>query len=473
MNYRIEQDSMGKVHVPESAYYGAQTQRAVENFISSGLRFPTSMIRALGMIKKHAALVNRELGRLESRLAETIAAAAQEICEGKLDDQFVVDVFQTGSGTSTNMNANEVVAGRANEMLTGRRGGKSPIHPNDHVNLGQSSNDVIPSALHIAALLQIETQLLPAMDGLRAALEEKSKAFREVKKIGRTHLQDAVPMTLGQEFSGYARQVQLGTERLRAVEPRLSEVALGGTAVGTGLNTHPEFASKVIARISEETGISLKEAVNHFEAQAAQDSAVETSGVLKTIAVSFIKIANDLRWLSSGPRCGIGEITIPSLQPGSSIMPGKVNPVVPEAVVQVCAQVIGHDSAITLGGQAGNFELNVMLPVMAYDLLQSMRWLAEGASALAEKCVKGITANVDRCASYLEQSLALATPLVPFIGYDRAASLAKKAFETKRTIREVALEEQVMPENEVRRILDETVADKTEGDLEGEKSGNS
>jgi fumarate hydratase, class II len=459
MSFRVEEDSMGKVQVPEDAYYGAQTQRAVENFIGSGLRLPTCMIGALGMIKKHAALVNRELGRLESKLAETIAAAAQEVCEGKLDEQFVVGVFQTGSGTSTNMNVNEVVAGRGNEMLTGRRGGKFPIHPNDHVNLGQSSNDVIPSALHIAALLQIESDLLPAMDRLRAALEEKSNAFREAKKIGRTHLQDAVPMTLGQEFGGYVRQIQLGMERLRAVEPRLSEVALGGTAVGTGLNTHPEFASKVIARISEETGISLREAVNHFEAQAAQDSAVEASGILKTIAVSLIKVANDIRWLSSGPRCGIGEITLPSLQPGSSIMPGKVNPVIPEAVLQVCAQVIGHDSAITLGGQAGNFELNVMLPVIAYDLLQSIKWLGEAASVLAEKCVKGITANVDRCASYLEQSLALATPLVPFIGYDRAASLAKKAFETGKTIREAALEEQVLPQEEIHSILDKLLSE--------------
>jgi fumarate hydratase class II len=459
MSFRVEEDSMGKVQVPEDAYYGAQTQRAVENFIGSGLRLPTSMILALGMIKKHAALVNRQLLRLESKLAETIAAAAQEVCEGKLDEQFVVGVFQTGSGTSTNMNVNEVIAGRGNEMLTGRRGGKFPIHPNDHVNLGQSSNDVIPSALHIAALLQIESHLLPAMDRLRAALEEKSNAFREAKKIGRTHLQDAVPITLGQEFSGYVRQIQLGMERLRAVEPRLSEVALGGTAVGTGLNTHPEFASKVIARISEETGISLKEAVNHFEAQAAQDSAVEASGILKTIAVSLIKVANDIRWLSSGPRCGIGEITLPSLQPGSSIMPGKVNPVIPEAVLQVCAQVIGHDSAITLGGQSGNFELNVMLPVIAYDLLQSIKWLGEAASVLAEKCVKGITANVDRCASYLEQSLALATPLVPFIGYDRAASLAKKAFETGKTIREAALEEQVLPQEEIHSILDKVVSE--------------
>jgi fumarate hydratase class II len=455
MDDRIEQDSMGEVKVPADAYYGAQTRRAVENFTVSGLRFPAPFIRALGTIKKHAALVNRELGLLDPKLADPIATAAREVCEGKFDDQFVVDVFQTGSGTSTNMNANEVIAGRANELLKGVRGGKSPVHPNDHVNLGQSSNDVIPSAIHIAALLQVENHLIPALNGLKEALGKKSSAFRNVRKIGRTHLQDAVPVTLGQEFSGYARQVELGMDRLKAAQPRLSELALGGTAVGTGVNTHPQFAAKVIAGISSETGIPFREALNHFEAQAGQDATVETSGVLKTVAVSLIKIAQDIRWLSSGPRCGLGEITIPGLQPGSSIMPGKVNPVIPETVLQVCAQVIGHDSAITLAGQSGNFELNVMLPLMAYDLLQSIRWLGEAASAFAEKCVKGITANVDRCASYLEQSLALATPLVPFIGYDRAASLAKKAFETNRTIRDVALDEQVMPENEIKRILDE------------------
>jgi fumarate hydratase class II len=457
MTYRIEQDSMGEVKVPQDAYYGAQTQRAVDNFTISGLRFPAPFVRALGMIKKHAALVNRDLGLLDSGLAESIVTAAQEVCDGKRDDQFVVDIFQTGSGTSTNMNANEVIAGRANELLKGSRGGKSPVHPNDHVNLGQSSNDVIPSAIHIAALLQMENQLVPALDRLRAALQEKSKAFQDVMKIGRTHLQDAVPLTLGQEFSGYARQAELGVERLKGLEPRLSELALGGTAVGTGVNTHPDFARKVIAGISLETGIPFREAQNHFEAQAAQDALVETSGALKTVAAGLIKIAQDIRWLSSGPRCGLGEITIPGLQPGSSIMPGKVNPVIPEAVLQVCVQVIGHDTAITLGGQAGNFELNVMLPVMAYDLIQSIQWLGAAASAFAEKCISGITANREKCSSYLEQSLALATPLVPFIGYDRAAALAKKAFETNRTIREVALEENVLPAGEIHRILDELI----------------
>jgi fumarate hydratase class II len=459
MNYRIEQDSMGEVKVPEEAYYGAQTQRAVENFGMSGLRFPAPIIRALGMIKKHAASVNRELELVDSKLADAIAVAAQEVCEGKRDDQFVVDVFQTGSGTSTNMNANEVIAGRANELLKGLRGGKSPVHPNDHVNLGQSSNDVMPSAIHIAALLQIEKHLIPSLDRLKAALQGKATDFQGVRKIGRTHLQDAVPVTLGQEFSGYARQVELGVERLKAVEPRLSELALGGTAVGTGVNTHPHFAGKVIAGISGETGIPFREASNHFAAQAGQDAVVETSGVLKTVAVSMIKIAQDIRWLASGPRCGLGEITIPGLQPGSSIMPGKVNPVIPEAVLQVCAQVIGHDTAITLGGQSGNFELNVMLPMMAYNLLQSIQWLGEAAFGFAEKCVKGITANKGKCSSYLEQSLALATPLVPFIGYDRAAALAKKAFDSNRTIREVALAERVLPEEELHKILDRLISE--------------
>jgi fumarate hydratase class II len=457
MKVRIEQDSMGEVKVPEEAYYGAQTQRARENFSISTLRFPSSFIKAIALIKKHAAQVNSELGLLDAGLSQSIVTAAQEVQEGRIDDQFVVDVFQTGSGTSTNMNVNEVVAGRANELLTGKRGGKSPVHPNDHVNLGQSSNDVIPSAIHIAALLEIRNQLLPALDLLHKELKEKSELFRPVRKIGRTHLQDAVPMTLGQEFSGYARQAELGIKRLGGAEERLSELALGGTAVGNGLNTHPEFASRVIAAISQETGVAMREARNHFEAQAAQDAVVETSGVLKTIAVSLIKIANDIRWLASGPRCGIGEITIPSLQPGSSIMPGKVNPVIPEMVLQVSAQVIGNDAAITQGGQAGNFELNVMLPLMAYSLIQSIQLLAGASRALGEKCIRGIEANEEKCASSLEQSLALATAFVPAIGYDRAASLAKEAYEKKRTIREVALEMRVLSEEEIRKILDEIV----------------
>ena len=457
MAYREESDSMGKVLVPEEAYYGAQTQRARENFSISTLQFPSSFIRAIALVKKHAAQVNSELRLLDAGLSQSIATAAQEVLEGKFDDQFVVDVFQTGSGTSTNMNVNEVIAGRANELLTGKRGGKSPVHPNDHVNLGQSSNDVIPSAIHVAAVLEITDQLLPALALLQKELKEKSEAFRNIRKIARTHLQDAVPMTLGQEFSGYARQAELGIERVKDAEKRLSELALGGTAVGNGLNTHPEFASRVIAAISQETGFVFREAKNHFEAQAARDAVVETSGALKTIAVGLIKIANDVRWLASGPRCGLGEIAIPSLQPGSSIMPGKINPVIPEMVLQVSAQVIGNDAAITLGGQAGNFELNVMLPLLAYNLIQSIQLLAAAARALAEKCIRGIEANRERCTSSLEQSLALATAFVPAIGYDRAAALAREAFEKNKTIREVALEKRVLPEKEIHKLLNRIV----------------
>jgi len=455
MTYREEQDTMGTVRVPENAYFGAQTQRAVENFPVSGLRFPFPFIRALGLIKKHAAVVNRDLGLLNPGLAEAIVTAAQEVVEGKLEDQFVVDVFQTGSGTSSNMNANEVIAGRANELLGGKRGGKSPVHPNDHVNLGQSSNDVIPSAIHIAALTAIMNHLLPAAAILLNDLREKSEAFAQIRKIGRTHLQDALPVTLGQEFGGYARQVELGIDRIRAVEESLSELALGGTAVGTGLNTHPEFAARVIEGISGETGHVFKEAQNHFEAQSAQDAVVETSGALKTLAVSLTKIGNDIRWLSSGPRCGLGEIRLPSLQPGSSIMPGKVNPVIPEVVLQVAAQVIGNDATITLAGQAGNFELNVMLPVMGYNLLQSIHLLGSGLTVFAEKCIRGISARREKCAADLEKSLALATGFVPAMGYDRAAALAREAYERGKTIRDVALENKVLPEEEIHRIFDE------------------
>ncbi|UCF57307.1 MAG: class II fumarate hydratase [Deltaproteobacteria bacterium] len=457
MKSREEKDTMGTVLVPVEAYYGAQTQRAVENFSISGLTFPSSFIKAIGMIKKHAAQVNLELQLLDAKLADPIISAAGEVILGKLDDQFVVDIFQTGSGTSTNMNANEVIAGRANEILTGKRGGKSPVHPNDHVNLGQSSNDVIPSAIHIAALTTIRDRLIPSMNRLLESLKGKADEFDHVRKIARTHLQDAVPISLGQEFSGYARQVEWGIGRIRGIEDALSELALGGTAVGTGLNTHPDFAPRVIKYISEETGCTFKEALNHFEAQAAQDGAVETSGALKTFAISLIKIANDIRWLSSGPRCGLGEINIPSLQPGSSIMPGKVNPVIPEAVIQVAAQVIGNDAAITFSGQAGNFELNVMLPVIAHNLLQSIDLLASATTALAEKCVDGIAANKERCASNLEQSLALATRLVPAVGYDKAAAVAKEAYEKKKTVREVALKNKVLPEEEINELLDEMV----------------
>ncbi|MBW2555523.1 MAG: class II fumarate hydratase, partial [Deltaproteobacteria bacterium] len=383
MKYRKEKDSLGTVTVPEDAYYGASTQRAINNFPISGLRFSRSFIFSLAMIKKCAAMVNGELGLLDEKISKSIVASAQEIMEGKFDTQFPVDVFQTGSGTSTNMNMNEVIASRANETITGEKGGKIPVHPNDHVNLGQSSNDVIPSALHISALTRIKGRLVPALLRLKKSLLHKTSEMGDVKKIGRTHLQDAVPIFLGQEFSGYARQVALGIKRIEAVEDRLAELALGGTAVGNGLNTHPDFAKKVVALISKYSNLNFTEAENHFEAQGAQDAAVETSGALKTIAVSLVKICNDIRWLASGPRCGLGEISIPSVQPGSSIMPGKINPVIPEAVIQAAVQVMGNDTTIMIGGQAGNFELNVMLPVIAYNRLQSIDLLSSGADVLA------------------------------------------------------------------------------------------
>jgi fumarate hydratase class II len=448
MKYREEKDTMGTVMVPQAAYYGPQTQRAADNFPIGDLKLPLSFIRALALVKKCAAQVNRKLGLLDSKLADAIVAAAQEVVDGQLADQFVVSVFQTGSGTSTHMNLNEVVACRANEILSRKKSGKSPVHPNDHVNLGQSSNDVIPSVIHIAALMSIRQLLIPALNLLRRSLANKSRKFANIHKIGRTHLQDAVPMLLGHEFSGYARQIELGIKRITAAEERLCELALGGTAVGTGVNAHPKFAAGVIALLSRETNISFREATNHFEAQAAQDAAVETSGALKTLAVSLVKIANDIRWLASGPRCGIGEINLPSLQPGSSIMPGKINPVIPEAVIQVAAQVMGNDTTITMGGQAGNFELNVMLPVMAYNLLQSIDLLASATDVFAKKCIDGISANSETCAGYVEKSLALATGLVPKIGYDRAAAVSKKAYESGQTIREVLLKDKILGEKE-------------------------
>jgi fumarate hydratase class II len=448
MKYREEKDTMGTVKIPEAAYYGPQTQRAVENFPIGDLKLPLAFIGALALVKKCAARVNQDLGLLDAKAADAIAAAAQEVIDGKFNDQFVVNVFQTGSGTSTNMNMNEVLACRANEILSGKKSGKSPVHPNDHVNLGQSSNDVIPSVIHIAAQMSIREHLIPSLDGLRNALTKKAQEFKSIRKIGRTHLQDAVPMLLGQEFSGYARQIELGIKRAAAAQTTLCELALGGTAVGTGANTHPDFAAGVIALLCEQTEISFREAANHFEAQAARDAAVETSGVLKTLAVSLTKIANDLRWLASGPRCGLGEIELPSLQQGSSIMPGKVNPVIPEAVIQVAAQVMGNDTTIMLAGQAGNFELNVMLPVMAYNLLQSIDLLGSAADVFAKKCIAGISANAETCAGYIEQSLALATGLAPKIGYDQAAAVSKKAYESGKTIRQVLQEDEFMSEKE-------------------------
>ena len=453
MKYRKEKDSMGTVRVPADAYYGSQTQRAVDNFPISDLKFQSAFIHALALVKHCAARVNQKLNLLDPELADAISRASREVMEGRHDGQFVVDIFQTGSGTSTNMNMNEVVASRANEILTGHKGGKSPVHPNDHVNLGQSSNDVIPSVIHMSALMLIDERLVPALQSLQKAMAGKADEFKTIRKLGRTHLQDAVPMYLGQEFSGYARQIELAIDRIRSAEPRLAELALGGTAVGSGLNTHPDFANRVIALISKHTDLPFVEAKNHFEAQAAQDAAVETSGALKSVAVSLVKIANDIRWLASGPRCGLGEINLPSLQPGSSIMPGKVNPVIPEAVMQVAAQVMGNDTAIMMGGQAGNFELNVMMPVMAYNLLQSIALLSSVTEVFAEKCIAGIMANRETCAGYIEKSLALVTGLVPEIGYDKAAAIAKKAYESGKTIREVAVEENILSPDKIDDLL--------------------
>jgi len=453
MKFREEKDSLGTVRVPLEAHYGAQTARAVENFPISGIVLPEEFIRSLALIKKCAAEANRDLGLLGSETAEAIISAADEVMAGKWSGEFVVDVFQTGSGTSTNMNMNEVLASRGNEILTGNRGGKTPVHPNDHVNLGQSSNDVIPSAMHIAALHQISSELIPALKNLHQALIEKAEAYGDIKKIGRTHLQDAVPLTLGQEFTGYAGQVHRGIDRLDGISLRLSELALGGTAVGTGINTHPEFARRTIALISAHTGLTFKETDNHFQAQSAQDTAVEASGVLKTIAVSLMKIANDIRWLASGPRCGIGEISLPSLQPGSSIMPGKVNPVIPEAVLQVAMQVVGNDTAILLGGQSGYFELNTALPLITHNLLQSIRLLISATNLFCRKCVEGITANPERCGEYIAKSLALATALVPHIGYDRAAEIAKTAHTEGKTVKEVAFREKVLPDEILEEIF--------------------
>jgi fumarate hydratase class II len=381
-------------------------------------------------------------------------AAAQEVIDGKLDAHFALDIFQTGSGTSTNMNANEVIANRAIQILGGVVGSRTPVHPNDHVNLGQSSNDVIPTAMHIAALESIERALIPSLRNLRAALEEKAKEFDGIVKIGRTHLQDATPVRLGQEFGGYARQVELSIKRLEKLRDTLGELALGGTAVGTGINTHPKFAATAIRYLSKMTALRLAEAKNHFEAQGAKDAIVEASGILKTIAVSLTKIANDMRWLASGPRCGIGEISLPETQPGSSIMPGKVNPVIAESLLMVAAQVIGNDATITICGQAGVFELNVMMPVMAHNLLESIRLLAASAGNFADKCVSGIVANVERCNEMVEKSLAMCTALAPEIGYDQAAAIAKESYKTGKSVRAIALEKNILPQKRLKEILD-------------------
>jgi len=466
---RRERDAMGEVAVPAWALWGAQTQRAIENFPISGIRFPRPFIRALGLVKACAARVNKELGLLDERRADAIAQAAQEVAEGKWDEHFPLDIFQTGSGTSTNMNANEVIANRACELLGGQRGDKSLVHPNDHVNLGQSSNDVIPSCIHIAAALAIHEHLFPALERLYSALSEKAKEFDDIVKTGRTHLMDAMPVRLGQEFSGYAAQIAWCRERIEATLPRLYELALGGTAVGTGINTHPEFGKRIAEALTQATGIHFRETRNHFAAQAAMETAVEVSGALKTLAVALYKIANDLRWMNSGPQAGLAEIRLPALQPGSSIMPGKINPVIPEAVMMVAMQVFGNDVVITAAAASGNFELNVALPVIAHNLLLSITILANACEVLASKCVAGIVANREHMERLAAQNAILATALTPYIGYDKAAEVVKKAMAENKTIRQVVLEMGLMDEAELDRVLD--IRKMTEGGFVAGVSG--
>ncbi|MFH1766127.1 MAG: class II fumarate hydratase [Gemmatimonadota bacterium] len=456
--FRIERDSLGDVQVPQGVLYGAQTQRALENFQVSGQRFPRRFIQALGLVKKAAALTNGELGKLDRKLSQAIAEAAGEVEEGRWDEEFVLDIYQTGSGTSTNMNANEVIARRAGQILEGQG---LPVHPNDHVNFGQSSNDVIPSAMYVAARWALEEDLLPALEGLEDALRERASAFDDVVKSGRTHLMDATPVRLGQEFSGWARQVELGVSRVRGASKELAELALGGTATGTGINTHPDFAGKTIQRISDGTGLAFVEAVDHFEAQGAKDGAVAASGSLNTVAASLMKIADDIRWLASGPTSGLHEITLPAVQPGSSIMPGKVNPVMSEALMMVAARVMGNHATITIAGSRGNLELNVMMPVLAVALLESIGLLAGGCRVFAERCVVGIEANVDRCRELLEKNPAIATALNLRIGYDRAAEVAKDAAREGVSVREVVLRLGLVPEEELDELLN--VRSMTEG----------
>ncbi len=440
MDFRIESDSMGEIKVPSNKYFGAQTARSLMNFKIGGERFPRELIRALGILKKAAALTNKELGILDPEKAALIVKAADEVIEGKLDDHFPLVVWQTGSGTQTNMNANEVISNRAIELSGGIIGSKIPIHPNDDVNKAQSSNDTFPTAMHIAAVEEIHSRLIPMVTKLRDSLNQKSKEFADIIKIGRTHLMDATPLTLGQEFSGYTQQLTSGLERINSCLPHIYELALGGTAVGTGLNTHPDFAVKAAAKISELTGKPFVTARNKFEALATHDSLVETSGVLKTLASSLMKIANDIRWLGSGPRCGIGELSLPENEPGSSIMPGKVNPTQSEAMTMVCVQVFGNDTSVNFAGASGNFELNVFKPVIIFNVLQSIRLLADACESFTDNCVVGINANEINIKNHLNNSLMLVTSLNPYIGYDNAAKVAKKAHKENKTLREAAIE---------------------------------
>jgi len=463
--FRTEKDSLGPVQVPATALYGAQTQRAVENFPISGQRFGRRMIQALGTVKQAAAQANAALGNLDPEVATAIAEAAAAVAAGEWDDQFVVDVYQTGSGTSSNMNTNEVVATLANRRL---EGSGTRVHPNDHVNFGQSSNDVIPTAIHVAARLAVVEETIPALEGLARALREKAQAFDGIVKSGRTHLMDATPLRLGQEFGGYATQVEKGVARLRGAAEALAELALGGTAVGTGINTHPEFAARAIAGISEATGLSFHEAPDHFEAQGARDALVEAHGALNTVAVSLMKIADDIRWLASGPTSGLAEIQLPAIQPGSSIMPGKVNPVLSEALMMVCTRVMGNQTTVTVAGSRGNFELNVMMPVMAQAFLESAALLAGGVRAFTDRCVVGITANEARARELLERNPAIATALNLSIGYDAASEVAKQAAREGRSVRDVVMERGLLDETRLDEALD--VRGMTEPGLPGASS---
>jgi fumarate hydratase class II len=463
-DYRIEKDSLGEVKVPADALYGAQTQRAAENFPISGIRFPRLFIEAVGLIKQAAARANRALGLLDDAKTEAIVAATQPVIDGQLDDQFVLDIFQTGSGTSTNMNANEVIANLASERIGGARGSKA-IHPNDHVNMSQSSNDVIPTAMHVSARIALERELIPALRRFRDALAEKAVAFDDVLKSGRTHLMDATPVRLGQEFAGFASQIDHGIRRLLYASDELAELALGGTATGTGINCHPEFPSKTIGLLAEATGLSFREAEDHFEAQAAKDAFVMAAGALNTLAVSLMKIANDIRHMASGPTSGLAEIRLPSIQPGSSIMPGKVNPVMSEALMMVCARVMGNHTTITVGGQHGNFELNVMMPVMVHAMLESIVILAGACDAFRTNCLEGIEADRDRCRELLELNPSIATALNAAIGYDKAANVAKASAKERKSVRTVAREMGLLSDEALDRYLN--VRDMTEPGIPG------
>ena len=470
MTTRTEKDSMGPMEVPADALYAASTQRAVLNFPVSGYRFSREFIRALGLIKGAAAKANLELSRISPERAGLIEKAADEVMQGALDAHFPIDIFQTGSGTSTNMNANEVIANRCSQLAGKPIGSRDPVHPNDHVNMGQSSNDVIPTAIHVAVAEQLRTTLVPALDALRGALDAKSQEFWDIIKIGRTHLMDATPVRLGQEFRGYARQCELGVERIRAAIREVEELPIGGTAVGTGLNCHPDFPGIVAKILSKGTGNDFREAKDHFEAQSAKDALVSASGTLKTVAVSLTKIANDIRWIGSGPRCGIGEISLPETQPGSSIMPGKVNPVMSEAVLQVCARVIGNDATITwAAAQLSNFELNVGMPVIAHAMLESIRLLTNVVELFRKRCIEGIVAKKERCAELIEYSMAMVTSLVPIIGYDLSAEIAKESAKTGKTVRQLCREKKVLPEDQLAAALDP--ADMTKPGGEGAAGG--